>query len=211
MTRQSLIERILRHVYGEQPTDDSNITANLVNAWILDGTALAAKQNYKDSLAIDGITYVNNSFYTTFKNLAIASYEQYTYQVTLPQIPFGIGKNEGISSLTIMDGTGNISYDCLPLSENQITYYRALPPIPNKLLYYSEGTFVNILSTLLLNIGFTARIKMISGGDSTNLNSVLNVPDDYVPVIFDYCAKMLLAERLVPKDQVNDGVDQPTK
>ena len=36
---------------------------------------------------------------------------------------------------------------------------------------------------------------MISGGDSTNLNSVLNVPDDYVPVIFDYCAKMLLAER----------------
>jgi hypothetical protein len=208
VTRQALIERILRHVYGEQPTDDSNITANLVNLWINDGIGLAAKQNAKDSLAIDGITYVNNSFYTTFKNLAIAPYEQFSYQVTLPQIPFGIGKNEGISSLTIVDSTGNISYDVLMLSENQISYYRAMPKIPNKILGYPEGTFVYILSTLLLNIGYTARVKMISGGDSTNLNSVLNVPDDFVPVIFDYCAKMLLAERLVPKDIANDGIDK---
>ena len=36
----------------------------------------------KIQLAIDGITYVNNSFYTTFKNLAISSFEQYTYQIT---------------------------------------------------------------------------------------------------------------------------------
>lgn len=206
MTRYQCIERILRQVYGEQPTDDSNVTVNLVNQWLNDAIAAAAKTNYKDSIQVDGIAYVNNSFYTTFKNLAIAPFEQYTYQVTLPQIPFGIGKNEGISSVTIMDSTGNISYDALPLSENQVTYYRALPPIPNKVLYYSEGTFVNVLSTLLLNSGgFTARVKMISGGDPTNLNNLLNVPDDYISLIIDYCAKMLIMERNQVKDITNDG------
>ena len=211
MVRQALIERILRHVYGEQPLDDANITTNLVNAWIEDGIGLAVKQNWKDGVALDGVTYINNSFYTTFKGLPLVQYEPFTFQVTLPQIPFGIGKDEGIGSLTIVDSTGQISYDALPLSQNQVTYQRAMPIIPNKLLYYSEGTFAYIMSNLLLSIGFTARVKMVSGGDSTNLNSILNVPEDYIPVIFDYCAKMLLAERLVPKDQVADGNDTIVK
>ena len=51
MTRNNLIERILRQVYGEQPNDDANITVNLVNQWINDGLELAAKQNYKDSIS----------------------------------------------------------------------------------------------------------------------------------------------------------------
>lgn len=209
MTRQMLIERILRHVYGEQPTDDSNITCNLVNAWIQDGIGLAVQQNWKDSIQMDGVSYLNNSFYTTFKALPLVPYEQFTYQVTLPQIPFGLGKDEGIGSFTIVDSANNISYDALPISQNQVAYYRMLPQITNKILYYSEGLFAYVISTLLLSTGFTARVKMASGGDSTNLNSVLNVPDDFIPVIFEYCSKMLLAERLVPKDIANDGNDRP--
>lgn len=208
MTRSALIEQILRHVYGEMPTDDSNITKNLVNVWIQEAIGLAVKQNWKDSIQLDGVTYINNSFYTTFKALPLVPYEQFTYQVTLPQIPFGIGKDEGIGSFTIVDSANNISYDALPISQNQVAYYRMLPQIPNKIIYYSEGLFAYVISTLLLSTGFTARVKMVSGGDSTNLDSVLNVPDDYINIIFDYCSKMLLAERLVPQDAASDGIDK---
>jgi len=206
MTRYQIIERILRQVYGEQPTDDSNITTGLVNQWLNDGIAAAAKRNYAESIQVDGVAYVNNSFYTTFKSLPIASFEQFTYQVTLPHIPFGIGKNEGISSLTVVGSNGNISYDGVPLSENQVTYYRNMPMIPNKILYYPEGTFAYILTPMILNSGgFTARIKMVSGGDSTNLNSLLNVPDDYISYIIEYVSKMLIMERQQVKDIQNDG------
>ena len=71
MLRTTYIERLIRQVYGSQPNDDSEITFNLVNAWINEGIGIAVKKNYTDSLQLDGIAYINNSFYSTFAGLAI--------------------------------------------------------------------------------------------------------------------------------------------
>lgn len=205
MIRQELIERILRNVYGEQPTDDSNITNNLVNSWMSDAIGIAAKQNYKEAIQIDGVSYVNNSFYTTFKGLAISkSFEPFVYVLTLPQLPLGIGKNEGVASLRFTNSTNDISYDGLPLSTNQVGYANMLKVVPNKITYWSEGTFIYAKTTIPL-CTYTGVVRMISGGDKTDLNSVLNVPDDYINIIIEYCTKMLKAERATPKDNINDG------
>lgn len=207
MIRAALIERILRHVYGEQPADDSNITKNLVNVWIQDGIGLAVKQNWKDSIQIDGIAYVNNSFYTTYKGLQIvADDEQFLYTIILPQIPFGLGRNEAISTLQFISPDGSVSDPAIPVSESQWGYMKGQRKISNKIVYMPEGTFCYVMTTLPL-FTYTAKIRMISGGDQTNLNSVLNVPDDAIPIIIDYCAKMLMAERMAPKDLQNDGQD----
>ena len=48
---------------------------------------------------------------------------------------------------------------------------------------------------------------MVSGGDSTDLNSTLIVPDDYVPMIVEYIKGQLAFERSRPIDVSNDGVD----
>ena len=57
MTRRHYIERILRQIYGTYVRDDSSITENLVNSWLNDGIAIAAKQNYRENIAIDGILF----------------------------------------------------------------------------------------------------------------------------------------------------------
>lgn len=207
MLRSELIERVIRNVYGGQPTDDSSITASLVNKFIEDGCAVAAKANYKDSIQMDGVSYVNNSFSITYKGITFSNDEKFSYVATLPKIPLGLGRNEGISSLRFKDGSGNVSYDAIPISENQWAYLSAMPLIPNKILYKPEGIFVYVLSVLQLNVGYTANITMISSGDDTNLSSVLNVPQDYVPIIFDYCVKALMQQRGAPKDITNDGED----
>jgi hypothetical protein len=59
MTRLEFIERHLRQIYGGFPTDDAQITNNLVNSWLNDAIAAAAKQNQKDNIALDGISYKN--------------------------------------------------------------------------------------------------------------------------------------------------------
>lgn len=205
-TRYAFIERVLRATYGEQPGDDSNITANLVNKWLGDAIGLAAKQNYKESIQIDGLTYVNNSFYTTFRGLPIIQYEDFVFQLTLPQLPFGIGRNEGIGTLQFVDSNGVVSDPAIPLSENQVGYFGNMRTIPNKTLYYPEGQFVYMISELQL-FNYTGKIRMISGGDETNLNSILNVPDDYYPVMIKYCTDMLRQERAQPKALTNSGVD----
>lgn len=205
MLRSELIEIIKREVYGGFATDDAQITDNLINILINQGVALSAKQNYNDAIQLDGIAYINNSFYTTYKGLAIVSDENFLYKITLPEIPVGLGVNSGISTL-LFKNQNELSYTALPLSQNQVGYVRGMRPIPNKILYFSEGIFAYAISTYILT-AFTASVRMVSGGDFTNLNSVLNVPQDYVPIIIAYVKKELMAERMVPTDTANDGLD----
>jgi len=123
MTRYQLIERILRQIYNGQPSDDSNITYGLVNQWLNDAIGAAAKKNYTDNIQMDGVSYINNSFYTTFKNLDIyaETVDNVTYRVDLPSIPVALGKNEGVATLQFV-GDKKTSQTAIPLSMNQVAY-----------------------------------------------------------------------------------------
>ena len=208
-TRNQVIERILRQIYNGQPTDDANITYNLVNQWLNDAIGLAVKKNYTDSIQMDGVAYVNNSFYTTYSGLTISpdgSPVNMIYKFTLPQIPIALGRNEGVASVKFSDTSGRVSYDAIPLSINQVSYINELRPIQNKIVYWSEGTFIYAKSSILLN-KYTAAVRMVSGGDSSNLDSILIIPDDYMPFIVEYIKGQLAFEESRPIDTSNDGVD----
>lgn len=207
MTRNIFIERILRQIYNGQPSDDSNITYSLVNQWLNDAIGLAAKKNYTDGIQMDGIAYVNNSFYTTFKDLTVelGNIDNVTYSIDLPQIPVALGKNEGIATLQFVKDK-LASQTAIPLSINQVAYIDNLRPIQNKILYWTEGKNIYAKSLIPLT-SYTANVRMVSGGDSTDLESTLIVPDDYVPMIVEYIKGQLVFERSRPIDTSNDGVD----
>jgi hypothetical protein len=207
LTRRFFIERALRQIYGTQQNDDSWITVNLVNAWLPDAIGIAAKQNYKDNIALDGISYVNNSFYTTFKDIDVTKDEQFLWKVQLPEIPVGIGANMGVSTLQFKDSSSaQISPSVIWITENQRTYFQSMRTIPNKLLAYQQGEFVYIISQLILS-QYAANVTMVSGGDSSDLDSTLNVPPDYFPVMVEYIKQQLVFERNQPVDVNNDGND----
>lgn len=207
MIRQALIEQILRNVYGGQPSDDADITDNLVNIYITQAMAIAAKNNYKENYQLEGIGVVNNSFYSTFKGLAITADEQFLWKFTLPQIPVGIGDIDSISRIVFKDSKGSISNTAVILNEAQSSYQRSMRPIPNKILAYPEGGECFVLSALLMD-KYTASVTMISGGDASNLNSNINLPDEGIAFVFDYVVAKLMAERMAPVDEANDGRDQ---
>lgn len=207
MTRNQTIELILRQIYNGQPSDDSSITFNQVNLWLNQAIAAAAKKNYADNIQIEGVSFVNNSFYTSFANLPVSADGVGSYKVTLPQIPVSLGKTEGISTLQFVDNKGKISsHTSIPLSANQVAYQEFLRPIQNKLLYWSEGIYLYIKTSIALT-QYTAKVRMVSGGDSTDLNSTLIIPDDAMPMVIEYIKQQLAFERSRPIDVSNDGVD----
>jgi hypothetical protein len=208
MTRYALIERILRQIYNGQPSDDSSITYNLVNQWLNDAIGLAVKKNYTDSIQMDGIAYINNSFYTTYTNLDISAeaVDNVTYSVLLPQIPIALGKNEGVATLQFV-GDKKTSQTGIPLSINQVGYIDNMRPIQNKILYWIEGKNIFVKSSIPLT-SYKATLRMVSGGDSKDLQSTLIIPDDYVPIIIEYIKGQLAFEKSRPIDTNNDGVDQ---
>lgn len=207
MTRRFYIERILRQIYGDYIRDDSTITVELANSYLNDAIAIAAKQNYKDNVAIEGIGYLNNSFYTTFKCIAVTKDERYIWKVELPQIPLALGRDEGVSTIKLKDAqTGQVSLPLIPITEAQATFFESMRPIPGKTLYKTEGKNVFIKSTLKLST-YTASVTMVSGGVSTSLDANINIPDDYIPVMTQYIQQQLLLERTQIPDMANDGAD----
>lgn len=207
MIRKAFIEAVRRQIYGGQPPSEAAITINLVNNYVEDAIGMAAKANYKDSIAVDGVAYINNSFYTTFKSLAITEDEQFLWKITLPHIPLGLGTSEGVPTLVIKDyESRQISDNVVWLSQNQKSFAKGMRAIPNKLLAYSEGKYIYVMSTLILQ-DYTAQVTMVSGGNPTDLFSELNVPADYIPLMRDYLFQKFMAMRMVPQDVTNDGSD----
>jgi hypothetical protein len=206
MTRKIFIERILRQVYNGQPSDDSSITFNQVNQWLNDAIGVAAKKNYTDSIQMDGVAYVNNSFYTSYSGLTITSVNNTTFKFTLPQIPVALGKNEGLATLNFSNNNTPTTFGAVPLSMNQVGYQDTLRPIQNKVVYWPQGQEV-YMSTGIPLTAYKANVRMVSGGDSNDLNSTLIIPDDYVPIMVEYIKAQLAFERSRPIDVSNDGVD----
>lgn len=205
ISRYVLAERIQRVIYNGLPQDDATITIPVINLWINDGLAAAAKKNYAESIQLDGVAYVNNSFYTTYKGLTITPDESNLWKFSLPQIPLGLGKNEGISTVQFK-ASGKVSFVAAPLSENQLGYFDTLKKVPNKVFYWNEGETVYVKSNINLN-NYTATVRMVSGGNSSDLDSVINLPDDYIADVINYVVKFLMTERSQPLDTTNDGND----
>lgn len=211
MNRGSFIEQLLIEMYGGISTDDAEMTIEMINTVLLpQAIGLAAKTCYREAIQIDGIGYVNNSFYTTFSGIAIVAdaTENLGYKFTLPEVPVGIGRNEGIASVRFKDSNGFISQSAIPLNMAQQAYADRMSVIPNKILYWHEGDVVRMKTSLPM-WSYTAVVKLISGGDSADLNSVLNVPADYMPIMNEYIQKELAIIKSQPKDLASDGVDMP--
>jgi hypothetical protein len=212
MVRGAYIERILMQIYGQKVTDDAEITFNLVNLYLNDGIGVAAKTCYKEAVQLDGVAYVNNGFYCTFSGLIISAddTDNLCYKLTLPEIPTGIGRNEGMAELRIKDTNGFTSLPVIPVSINEWGYADSMRPIPNKILGLQEGNLVRMKTSLIMT-DFTGTAKIISGGVASDLNSELIVPPDYFPVITQYIREQLILERSIPTDSVNDGQDSNLK
>lgn len=205
-TRGLICERIQRQIYNNFASDDATITLNLINSYLNDAIGIAVKANYKESIQTDGIGYVNNSFYATFKGIAVIKNDDETYKLTLPQIPFGVGKNEGVATLQFKKDN-EVSQTAIPISINQVGYAFNMRPMQNKIIYWTENQYAYVKSTLPLYL-FKATVRMISGGLSTDLDSVVNVPDEYYPIMTEYIKNQLFFERKQPIDTSNDGIDK---
>lgn len=207
MTRRTYIEALLRQIYGDQPRDDSAISINLVNVWLTGGIAAAVKANYKEAIALEGISYINNGFYSTFTGLTITvdTSDNFLYSLTLPSVPYALGMTDGVSSLQFKKD-GQVSDSAIFLSQNQWAYRNNIRRIPNKIICCPEGDLIKIQSVLPL-WSYEGIVTMVSTGISTDLDSVLHLPDDYFPVITDFVRQQLGLQRAAPQDVSDDGMD----
>jgi hypothetical protein len=206
MTRKVLIEQIRRMLYGGVPNDDASISEKEINVYINQSLAYMAKVNYTDSIKLDGIESVSDVFYLTFKNLPVLKdTDTGYYYATLPQVPVGLARGYGISTVTFPTSTG-LAKSPIPISTRELDYIDNLKQPPSKIFYWPEGKKLWFKSYTNL-IGKNAIVRMVST-ESGTLDDELNLPQEYITDIINLVLNQLKIRKGTPEDIVNDGVDK---
>jgi hypothetical protein len=206
MTRRVLIEQIRRMLYGGIPTDDANITEKEVNLYINEAIAYMAKVNYTDAIKLDGIETVADSFYATFKNLAITKdNDTGYYSLDLPQVPLGLSRGYGISTVTFPTSTG-LAKSPIPVSTRELDYMDNLKQPPSKIFYWVEGKKLWFKSYTNL-VGRFAIVRMVST-ETSDLDAEINVPQEYITDIINLVMNQLRPRKATPQDSTNDALDK---
>jgi hypothetical protein len=206
MTRKVLIEQIRRMMYGSIPTDDANVTEKEINLYINEGIAYMAKVNYTDAIKLDGIETIADSFYATFKNLAITKdNDTGYYALDLPQVPLGLSRGYGISTVTFPTSTG-LAKSPIPISPRELDYVDNLKQPPSKIFYWAEGKKLWFKSYTNL-VGKFAIVRMVST-ETADLDAEINVPQEYITDIINLVMNQLRTRKASPQDSTNDGLDK---
>lgn len=206
MTRKVLIEQIRRIFYGGVPNDDASLSEKEVNTYINEAIAYMAKVNYTDAIKLDGIETVADSFYATFKNLAITKdNDTGYYSLDLPQVPLGLARGYGISTVTFPTSTG-LAKSPIPISVRELDYIDQLKQPPSKIFYWAEGKKLWFKSYTNL-VGKYAIVRMVST-ETSDLDAEINVPQEYITDIINMVINQLKIRKGTPEDIVNDGVDK---
>jgi hypothetical protein len=193
-------------MYGSIPTDDANVTEKEINLYINQGIAYMAKINYTDAIKLDGIETVADSFYATFKNLAITKdNDTGYYSLALPQVPLGLSRGYGISTVTFPTSTG-LAKSPIPISPRELDYIDNLKQPPSKIFYWAEGKKLWFKSYTNL-VGKLAIVRMVST-ETADLDAEINVPQEYITDIINLVMNQLRTRKATPQDSTNDGLDK---
>jgi len=208
MTRNEICQLIQRRLAGGEPSDDFPVTLLEINFWLDHAVAASAKVNYTDGVNTDGIEFVGDAYYVTFKNLVLAIDPGTTYfTTTLPSAPIALPRGYDIADAYIQVGDSGLN-QMVRVTPQQLGVYESLPKPKSKVFFWTEGKALFIQGLPAVNYtGNFVTIRMVGSAGKRLLTDELYIPTDYIPYIVEYIQKNFLPTQAGPKDVMPDGND----
>jgi hypothetical protein len=202
-TRRQVCELIIRRLAGGDPPAEFPIKVDEVNLWLNHGIFASSVKSYQDAVQYDGVEFVPDAYYTTFRNLALTQDADTGYwKATLPSTPGALPRGYDISTATIML-QGRLSASMMRVSPQQIDSLYSLPR-PNGIFFWVEGNVLHIESRSDLT-GKSAMVRMVSSEGTGSLDEEIKAPADAMDFIITYVYNKFAPLLNVPVDNNNDG------
>jgi hypothetical protein len=210
-TKQSLVERIKKHLSDDFPGDDFSITDSEIILYIDSAIPHVMKSIMYESAKFTGTLEVPESWLLT-SSYAISNQNPNTLEwyVTLIQPPIALPTGYDIPNVYIADPTSGRSDNALPISAKR-TAYRNFMPYPNGFNYRIDG------QTMLLKasdggslLGYNLEVQM-PVSRTTDKNAIMSLPDDAIQPIFEKVIATILQRYSIPQDIVEDGLPAGNK
>jgi len=202
-TYEYISEQILTSYYKGVRSDDSSYSLKFVASMVAQEVAVMARKNAFENSNNGDVTYANDSFTSTFKNVAVVvdpvTKEKYS---VLPSIPTALPNNQEIVSVAINKKN---SKTFIPIKTKDRFAQAFLPCIRGVVYYYIEDgkLFYDNADGFIFN---NVTLSMVGAAPSGNiLDAQLNIPKNYESEIIDKVLNRLLSLARLGQDLSNDG------
>lgn len=210
MTYGKLAEIIRDAYYRGVASDDANYSIRFFAEQVAMEVAGMATENAFVNSNAGETTFANDSFTSTFKNIPVLvdAVLKQKYSV-LPQIPTALPNNQEITSVTPLGIEGR-RRTIIPMKNKDKFMQDMIGEIPGVILYYIEDGkmfFDNVMQYMFpaVNITMVGAI----GGTGELVDATLNIPKNYESKIMDKILARLMPAKMIPQDNINDGISNP--
>lgn len=207
-TYRKLAEETRNTFYSGQPSDDASFSLRHFAELIANEVAFFARQNAFENSNMGEVTYANDSFTVTYKNLAVLtdSVLQTRYTV-LPDIPASLPNNAEIVRVWPV---GVTKKEIIPMKGKDKGVQDLLEPLRNFALYYPDGANIYYDNYTAYNFSAVNMSLVAAVPQGDLLSATLNLPRNYQTLAMDRVLQKLDPKRFV-KDLINDSVDRVTQ
>lgn len=206
-TRGQICEALQRIMLGGLASDDTDLTIPYINFYLNSAIGYAIKSNYKDEIQLNGTEGVSDGFYATFSGLTITKDNNTGwYNISLPQTTVGVGAGWDISNFMMVSGSGAKIFGN-PIAQKELQYLYTNPKGCNDVFFWVVKDKMNIHSCKDIS-KYKGMVTMLVS-QSDDIDSVVSIPDGYMPLIMEYLTKALGIVMNMPVDISSDGVETP--
>lgn len=196
-------EQILTTYYKGVRNDDSQYSLRHIASMVAQEVAVMARKNAFENSNGGEITYINDSFISTYKSVAVAldaiSKEKYC---VLPAVPTALPNNQEIVSVSLNTKTNKTF---IPMRNKDRFAQAFLRPIKGVIFYYIEAGRLYFDNPENFQFSLVT-IKMAGALPSgAILDAQLNIPKNYESEIIDKVINRLLSMSRLGQDLTNEG------
>lgn len=209
-TKLEFVQEVLYEVYGGITSADDRISERFVLTKVNDKIAARAVVDAHLLTNLEGITYANDMFYVSFKNLALTMDEASGYKfLPLPAHPIGLPRNRSFIVYPPTRGNcaGMDSTLFKPVALPDVARLNSFPCFGKIFFFIKDGKMFFKMPKSKTGIDISeVCIDMASA--SGGLETIMTAPQDMLDAIKMELVKELRAIILgVPQEIKNDGVD----
>ncbi len=208
---RQLINRVQRHVNNNFPSSDFAVTPNEIQLYLEEALATSLIGNVYNGAKVEGSLAVPEGVITTYALPAMTqdnvTREWYT---TLPQPPISLPLGYSISNGYFANRVQGKGISINFIKAKRVAYRNNMPR-PQGVNARVEGSKIicdvsdgsSLLSQTLYVTMAATRVS--------DVDAVLNVPDDIIESMFTKATTRILQRNQVPKDIIQDNVSQGNK
>jgi hypothetical protein len=205
-TKQSLIERIQKHLNNGFPGEDWKISTNEMLLYIDTSIPAVMKGAIFDNAKVTGFLDVPEAYLVTY-NYTITNKNDNTWEwyVTLAQPPLALPTGYDITDCYLADPQTGQSMNGLPISAKRNGFRKNLPAPPG-FSYRIEGQTMFLKTwdgNPLWNYSLFVQLPVSRTDD---LNAPMNLPDDAIDAIFTKVVQTILQRYSIPQDVIKDNL-----